>query len=294
MFAHGVAVGVEHIHEVFLGSETGLSGIDRVIKNFHGLIFDLGRFDRRDLTPLLIEELYWQLLEGAEDYICPSRILRAHSLMTRSGHVDADEGMRSVCETAAVDEGPKFHEVLRLACIYCIMADIDVVLQLSLVVEILLRHLLSRRWGCPALAWVPLNRCDDFVDDYRLEEALKDYGYSIEVTYLFQCIIDCLLEGPDRLLNIKNEYDKLSLHIEKKFSASLNRRQRSIVLNALQVPETSQRIEPHRQHFGVTYPTARNDFLQLEQMGHLERTTEGRAFVFRPSSASIELASTWR
>lgn len=259
--ALGVVAGVEHIHEVFFGSEVGLSGIGRIIKNFHSLIFAPGRFDRRDVTLLLIEELYWQLLEGAEDYVFSSRVQRAHSLITRSCHVDADEGVRSVCETATDDEGPMFHEVLRLACIYCIMVDIDVVSRLSLVVEFLLRHLLSRRWGCPALAWVPLNRCDDFVDDYRLEEALKDYGYSIDVTYLFQCIIDCLLEGPDRLLNIKNECDKLSLYIEEKFSASLNRRQCSIVLNALQAPETSQRIEPHRQHFGVTYPMARNDFL---------------------------------
>ena len=65
---------------------------------------------------------------------------------------------------------------------------------------------------------------------------------------------------------------------------SINHRQRGILAESMSVPDSRFRIRPHQTLHDISYPTARSDFLALEEMGYMEREQEGLAFVFRPAA----------
>ncbi len=65
-------------------------------------------------------------------------------------------------------------------------------------------------------------------------------------------------------------------------SDHFNHRQLALLGDALRGPDTSYTFEAHATAYGVTHETARNDLLQLEEMGLLERRRRGRRYLFSP------------
>ncbi|WNG32728.1 Fic family protein [Archangium violaceum] len=63
---------------------------------------------------------------------------------------------------------------------------------------------------------------------------------------------------------------------------NFNHRQRALLAHALRHPGEQYAIEPYRREHGVVYQTARQDLLDLEKAGYLQKTQIGRAFYFRP------------
>lgn len=61
----------------------------------------------------------------------------------------------------------------------------------------------------------------------------------------------------------------------------INHRQARILDKALGVPTTVFTIRRHARSWGLAYETARQDFLQLVNVGYLEQTKRGREFEFR-------------
>lgn len=59
-----------------------------------------------------------------------------------------------------------------------------------------------------------------------------------------------------------------------------NPRQTALLNHALRNSGEAYRIDAHQRSHGVVYQTARNDLLELEAAGLLERTRQGNAFVF--------------
>lgn len=60
----------------------------------------------------------------------------------------------------------------------------------------------------------------------------------------------------------------------------LNHRQMALLTHALKHPGESYRVEGHQRSHGVVYQTARTDLLTLAELGLLQKTHSGRAFVF--------------
>ncbi len=60
----------------------------------------------------------------------------------------------------------------------------------------------------------------------------------------------------------------------------LNHRQMALLNHALRHHGEGYRVETHQRSHDVVYQTARADLLQLEALGFLERTKQGKAFVF--------------
>jgi Fic family protein len=60
----------------------------------------------------------------------------------------------------------------------------------------------------------------------------------------------------------------------------LNHRQLALLGHALKNPRTAYMIDRHQSSHHVTYQTARTDLLDLVQMGLLEKSMRGRAFMF--------------
>ncbi|MBX3474479.1 MAG: Fic family protein [Planctomycetes bacterium] len=65
-----------------------------------------------------------------------------------------------------------------------------------------------------------------------------------------------------------------------KGAASLNHRQRELIIHAVRHPGQEYTFASHRNSHGVTYQTARSDLLNLEDRGLLRRIVRGKEFVF--------------
>ena len=71
--------------------------------------------------------------------------------------------------------------------------------------------------------------------------------------------------------------------------ADFNHRQLALLSDALRDHERSYSFHSHAATNNVTHETARNDLLQLERLGLLERSRSGRRYLFRPSPKLSEL-----
>lgn len=75
----------------------------------------------------------------------------------------------------------------------------------------------------------------------------------------------------------------------------LNHRQVVLINHAMKNSGYTYLIESHRRSHGVSYQTARTDLLSLAELGLLERSKQGRAFVFTsPADLTHRLASARR
>lgn len=74
----------------------------------------------------------------------------------------------------------------------------------------------------------------------------------------------------------------------------LNYRQLALINHALQHPKSVYKIDRHQSSHHVTYQTARTDLLDLVDMGLLEKSLVGRAFMFVPPDDIRERLNTIR
>lgn len=70
------------------------------------------------------------------------------------------------------------------------------------------------------------------------------------------------------------------LHSSRALRGLLNRRQIDLLTHALKHPGFDYAIDAHQHSHNVAYATARSDLLGLAELGLLEQTKRGRAFVF--------------
>mgnify|MGYP000879446959 CR=1 FL=1 len=100
----------------------------------------------------------------------------------------------------------------------------------------------------------------------------------------------------DQLATIRKAIDALHAYLAKKvreqketqllLSASpklrtrFNHRQVALITHALKNPGEGYRVDAHQRSHAVAYQTARNDLLELNELGLLEKAKQGNAFVF--------------
>jgi Fic family protein len=71
-----------------------------------------------------------------------------------------------------------------------------------------------------------------------------------------------------------------------------NHRQQTLLNHALRNAGAAYRVDSHQRSHGVVNQTARSDLLGLENLGLLERTRRGNAYVFyAPADLGERLAS---
>lgn len=101
--------------------------------------------------------------------------------------------------------------------------------------------------------------------------------------------IDALHEYVARKTREQRETERLlasTLGLRGRF----NHRQVALLNHALRHPGEAYRVDAHQRSHGVVYQTARRDLLELEEMGLLEKTKQGNAFVFyAPSNLQDQL-----
>jgi Fic family protein len=91
--------------------------------------------------------------------------------------------------------------------------------------------------------------------------------------------ITALHEYVARKAREQNETERL-LASSPSLRGRFNHRQTTLLNHALRNAGEAYRVDAHQRAQSVVYQTARNDLLQLEALGLLEKSKQGNAFVF--------------
>jgi Fic family protein len=99
----------------------------------------------------------------------------------------------------------------------------------------------------------------------------------------------------DRALSALYEHIEKKTEENKAFESTLknkfqfNYRQEQTLIHALKHPGAKYSVKEYRNSFRIAYDTARNDLLDLEQKGFLQREKRGNAYIFSASPNLSEL-----
>jgi hypothetical protein len=262
--------------------------VSTLLDNFYRLDSDLDKYAKSPLTPRVIEDLYFRLTHGVEG-LHPQPMKKVVEVNPKTRYFDRDFTLNTICEIA---EGSSVRNelspVLRVINISWIMTSVRPMPCWNGLVEILVRHICLKRFGYQALSTVPLTRLIiDWVtgqDSSRrsFAEFMRDVEhYYNDYTPFFLLSLQMVVDSIARIETSVSLLERRDEELQRQLmDAHLNYRQRAIILNAINDPQTPQRIERHRRQYGVVYATARRDFLELVEKGYLTQTTSGRAFVY--------------
>lgn len=283
----GIRPSEDRVHAIFTGSCIAKTDLDKVVNNYFKISREAEALSRREITPGLVETLYYRLTEGVHvenlsrrPRVCPLD----ESITPRNSW----ECIETVCRRAQFDdmEELRFGPILRLINISWFFWNFDIFPVLNSLVGVLLRNVIAVKWGYPVLSWLPVGyypfgelntpRMGSVFGDWSI-----DFGFGHDFTAYFSTYTRLYLAEIEQLEASVKQLRKLNDLIENTFDFPMNDRQKSILSSLCREPDASLRIAPHQRTFGVAYATARNDFLDLEDKGYLVREQEGKAFVFK-------------
>ena len=285
--AEDITVDKGRVHELFSG-ETPVTSLDRLVTNYFALSNRCDVLASRDVTHGLIENLYYDLIEGVNLDDLPER--QPVPLDPRLPPPESQVLMDLVCQRVRKGQDDmRFGPVLRMVNILWFFRYFNVVPHLNTLVGLLLRNIIAIKWGFPVLAWLPdvMNTpaCADVMNPARqkavFEHWTRDYGFGFDFTPYFELNVKCVLFQMEKLARAVVNLEQLNLQVERIFATGINDRQKSILSSLVREPGAVMRIAPHQRGFRIAYGTARADFLGLERQGYLVREQEGHAFVFR-------------
>jgi Fic family protein len=108
------------------------------------------------------------------------------------------------------------------------------------------------------------------------DEGDTTYFIAYQLNVILRAIDDLHRELRRQMAEIRDSERILS-------SAGLNHRQAALVRHALRHPNAEYTFQSHQRSHGVVYQSARNDLLDLETRGYVDRRKVGRTYRFRPS-----------
>jgi Fic family protein len=127
-----------------------------------------------------------------------------------------------------------------------------------------------------------------------INKAPAKYGYAFlysetddnDVTYFIIHQLDVILRALEQLhqylaRKVQEIREATALLAQTRLANQLNHRQITLLEHALKNPNTIYRIREHQSLHGVTYQTARTDFMLLaDDLKLLHKMKDGRAFVY--------------
>lgn len=287
--SEGVYVSAKRLHALFMEEAEPVSDIDKVAANFFRVSHDVESFAKREITPGLLETMYYELVEGVNVDRIPARV-NAPRLDEELTPDNSWECMKYLCECAqSTDQGEtRFGPILRLINVSWFFWNFDIFPKLNSLVGVLLRNLMAIKWGYPVLSWLPVGYYPFGNMNTPLMKSIfdnwsTDYGFGYDFTAYFTMYAKLYLLEVERLAEAVDYLQELNDLMEGAFDFPMNNRQKSILSSACRAPDSGMRIGPHQRTFRVAYATARADFLELERRGCLVRKQVGKAFVFEAS-----------
>ncbi|MDR1422921.1 MAG: hypothetical protein LBI64_08695 [Coriobacteriales bacterium] len=219
----------------------------------------------------------------------------------------ADRQMEYISAWANHEAGDPFdHPAIRAMIINDCFRFYRPLGQVSNQVGRLVAHLYATRHDLPMFGLLPSSRAK--LDWYEGRIAPPDVAFGREVfvqlrrlspydltsmaTVAAQLMVLALCEVERDVQLWEQRNSELRTILEA--DPGLNSRQRSILGQALRDADAEFSIRYHKTNNGISYPTARRDFIELVDKGYLSVQLRGRGFVFSASPGLHELVSDSR
>lgn len=277
---------------------------EQMIHNNYAMMQSLRGRQERPLSIDLILEIHRELMQGAMDDPSQSGRLRtAEDNVVVQDRLDPDivlhvppradelpQRLQALCAFAnAKDEGEFLHPIVRAIAIHF---------------QIGYDHPFCDGNGrtARALFYWSMLRSGYWLSEYIsissvLKKApapyIRSYLYAesdgTDMTYFVAHQLDVIIAAVEGLRGYlarkgqERSQAETLLRPGSPLGASLNHRQRALLLHAIRNPESVYEIAGHQAAHRVTYPTARSDLLGLVALGLLEQERRGKAFVFTPA-----------
>jgi Fic family protein len=278
---------------------------ERMIANNYRTISELREIPSEPFSPALVTQIQEWLTDGTlDDPADVGRIRVADDIMVHDEttgvvlHVPPRAAtipteLKRLCDWAN-EQGPEFeHPVLRACILHFWLAYIHPFADGNGRTARALFYFYLLKRGYRLLEFVPVSRVilrrrGQYDRAYLYAEA-DDADMTYFLVFHLRAIEKAIQElwayierraGRDRELSTAVSTDK-----------TLNYRQRALLSRAITDRDVVFTIESHRASHNVSYPTAREDLLDLSDRGYLRKDREGRAFVFRAADDLSERLS---
>lgn len=287
----GLAIRADDVRSVWSRMRMPATPEEHLAANFSSLIAGLDSYMDRRITYGLIEELHEKLLAGVafeqEPTGCSRIAFRKDSLLE-----DPSRALETVAELAQ-GRGccERIHPVFRSMLISGVFWEFFPFSSANAILELVVRALFYTKEGLPALGWVSFSCISERWEQGTLSEPkvlcrylemFPDCGEGFDATSHFASELQLMLYELERLrerLSVIDREDRDSRAILER-ERYLNRRQRDVLIFSLRNPGCQFTIADHKRLYGIVYATARQDLMDLVDMGFLSQFVRGRAFVF--------------
>lgn len=277
--------------------------------------YNISNYAKRDFNGQLIASI-------AKDLLHDVKVEDAQNRPPRTSRIyltPQDQGIASViAEESGIDGSHESDERIDLVASYLMgdmAAETDMGLVRALLAPDLVRSFASHgpassllgmivqkvvftRQGFPILSWLPLANARDqwengeesvateFIADavdqtLRHEQAISMY----DITPIQTVNLQLCLQALSRFTSFVTQVESYSNSIKEKLLSSsiFNQRQCAVLARASKGNDRTFTIRHHQRNHGISYATARRDFLELKDSGYLQSRFDGNTQVFYSS-----------
>lgn len=171
---------------------------------------------------------------------------------------------------------------------------------LNACVELVLRNIYDRNCGLPVAGIIPTSCIEDrrsgqnlgIVVDPQSGQLQDEYRIGgFDSTNYHETTIMAYLNETKRLSERVNLFlRRRQVQIANVEALdNVNARQKDILLSFLARPDHKVTIKEHYRNTGVSYPSARSDLQELEELGYLRHKVDSRAFLYEAGPRLREL-----
>ena len=290
----------EAIRSLWNKSKIPTSPEEQLVVNFASLMGHLERFISRKISVGLLEEMHEILLDG----VCfDSKLPSGRSRIGGRKHSPLEDAEYALSKVAEIGESKgvsqDIHPIFRSMLISGIFWEFFPFPVANAIFELVVRNLFYLKEGLPVLGWASFSCISEqweqgiLVEPKVICEYLEptfDCGEGFDATSHFAAELQLMLYELDylkqRLLSIYQEDENMREVLEQELY--LNPRQRDVLLFSLHNPGCHVTISDHQNLYHVVYATARQDLLDLVDMGFLSQFKKGRAFFYEATPRFYE------
>ena len=289
----------DQLQRVFLHGRPPLAHEEQVAANLRQLYIDLDEFKGRPIDRPLIEGLYERLARNVETTFAPSSHL--DDMLVNWELFSPDYVLDRICRFADGTASPDFiHPVFVGFEIRRFFVDYHPLPMLNACVCHVLRTLYYDKQDCSVVEFIPTSVIErsianadiDIADRTKLmEQRYRDSG--VDATWFHEVMTEAYDQAISSLEQRVAAFVESRAKQRKAINAmsALNSRQKDVLLLFLKSPEATMTISAHRTRHDVTYSTAREDLLALEQQGYLHMNISGRAYEYTVGPRLLQLAA---
>jgi Fic family protein len=270
---------------------------ERMILNNYRTVAELREMTSEPFTPGLIIQIQAWLTEGTlDDEEDVGRLRETDDILVLDGSTNTvlhvpphaaslEKELERLCVWAN-SAGPDFeHPVLRACILHFWLAYLHPFVDGNGRTARALFYFYLLKQGYSVFEFVPISR----VILRRRGQYDRAYLYAeaddADMTYFLVFHLHAIEKALEELWGYIERRAQRDRELSKVVSAdgSLNYRQRAALSRAIADRDAVFTIESHRASHDVSYPTARDDLLELAARGYLVKRKEGRAFLFTPA-----------